>query len=153
MADVFGAEKYFHFPVHWNAQSCSDNVILGGRIVLAVEAKEVSGGIVHFVHMNRAELAIRSGIAKVPGELLSLRFNLQGAGSCAGEMHGGPDPVSHQIKADKQNGRGRGPGGLQTIVPVRVDDFAAIALVAVLEDKPGKAELSEDKNNPANEEG
>src|SRR5579859_509033 len=153
MADVLGAEKYFHFSVHRNSQRGSDNVILGGGIVLAVEAEEVSGGIVHFVHMNRAKLAIRSGIAKVPCELLSLRLNLQGAGRGAGEMHGGPDPVSHQIKADKQNGRGGGPCGLQTIVPVRVDDFAAIALVAVLEDEPGKAELSEDKNNPANEEG
>src|SRR5579863_4608259 len=101
MADVLGAEKYFHFPVHWNAQSGSDDIILGSRIVLAVKTEKIAGGIVHFVHMNRAELAIRSGVAKIPRELLSLRFNLQGARRGAGEMHGRPNPVAHQIQANK----------------------------------------------------
>ena len=59
----------------------ADDVVLAGR-VLVVEAEGIAGGVVDELEIGAAELAVGSGIAEVPGELLghALRSGWRPAG-------------------------------------------------------------------------
>ena len=77
MRDVLRAQNELDLAVDGHGQSRGDNVVLGVRIVRAVEPQEVADAVVHLLGVGGAEPVVRTRITEVPVKLLAPDLDLR----------------------------------------------------------------------------
>src|ERR1700722_2649836 len=99
VSDILRVHQQMDFTVHGNGHLCGYDVIFGILIVSGIDTEEVCRGFINLVPVYRAELTVRTGIAKVKRKLSRLhldRYRVRGGRS---EIHTRPCFGSEHTKS------------------------------------------------------
>src|SRR5581483_6870429 len=154
MNDIDRAQGEIDFAVDRQVHGAGDDVIFGG----CVGSVEANGGLiasrrVYELRVRLAVLAVRSGIAEIPGELHAGDFDGNGAGLRRFKALARPDMASHQVEANKEDGSEGGPGDLHVGIAVGVLDGGIGSALAMLPDQPSQGTLGGYEHDAHNDVG
>src|SRR6185312_4656033 len=89
--------------------------------IAVVEPDVIAVGIADLIRTGAAELAVRAGVAEIPGKLLSHDFDGEGIGRRVGQVFARPDAAPLQAETDENDGGHNGPGDFEAAVFVPVE--------------------------------
>src|SRR5438552_3219776 len=92
-----------NLPVRRNGHFSSYDVIFSIGVVVQIESEHILGRLADHLGVNRAKLPIRTGVAKIEGELSSLDLNRHGVSRGGSEIDVSPSLDSKH--AQRQNFR------------------------------------------------
>jgi hypothetical protein len=103
--DVLSVEPEIDFAVRGKDEFGGDKVV-GGVGVVLVEAERIAFAGGYELGASDAEGGVGTGIAKVPGELDSVGFDLEGGEGGSGVACGGPEALGFDGEGGEDDGKG-----------------------------------------------
>src|ERR1700719_1834029 len=90
MSNILCVHQQVDFTIYRDGHLGGYNVIFGIGVVVHIESEEILLCFLDHLGMNRAELSIWAGIAKIEGELSSLHLHRHSIRGGCSEIDGGP---------------------------------------------------------------
>ena len=101
--------------------------LAAGSLSVQTNCRFVAGGRIHQLGTGGAKLAVRPGIAEIPGKLHAGHFHRNRSRFRRGKTFRRPDVASHQVQADnKDDGSEHGPQHFQLGIAVGVLDLLGV---------------------------